>query len=257
MLQTQTGRYSIVQAELPGQGLVNLGVLLQDPQSDALHLRFRRDLDSLVEEEDLEVLEALSGDLGRKADDLGAEKLFEYLETTLSASIRVTDREQILVEDFSRALDRLYRKHVPSKVLEFRTHLPRYSLRAAAGRFLDNDEIEAEGWIEAPENLRLTPDMFIAQIEGRSMEPLIPDGSFCVFRAGVTGSRVGRLVLAEDRYANAYAVKRFNSGKKENEEGWRHEWIRLESLNPEGPSWPLDPDEEKYRILAEFVRVLD
>src|SRR5437868_6986306 len=92
-LQTQTGRYSILQAELPGHGLVNLGVLLQDPQSDALYLRFRRDLDSLVEEEDLEVLEALAGDLGRKADDLGAEKLVEYLETTLSASIRLTDRE--------------------------------------------------------------------------------------------------------------------------------------------------------------------
>jgi SOS-response transcriptional repressor LexA len=256
-LQTQTGRYSIVQAELPAHGFVNLGVLLQDPQSDALHLRFRRDLDSLAEEEDLEVLEGLSDDLSRKASELGADKLFEYLEGTLSASIRVTDREQILVEDFSRALDRLYRQHVPSKVLEFRTHLPRYSLRAAAGRFLDNDEIEGEGWLEAPEDLRLTPDMFIAQIAGQSMEPMIPDGSLCVFRAGVTGSRVGRLVLAEDREANAFAVKRYNSGRKENEEGWRHEWIRLESLNPEGPSWPLDPDEEKYRILAEFVQVLD
>ena len=256
-VQTQTGRYSLVQAEVPGHGLVNVGVLLQDTQSDALHIRFRRDLDSLLEEEDLEVLESLSDDLSHKASELGAEKLFEYLESTLSASIRVTDREQILVDDFARALDRLYRKHVPSKVLKFRTHLPRYSLRAAAGRFLDNYEIEAEGWIEAPEDLRLTPDMFIAQIEGHSMEPLIPDGSLCVFRAGVTGSRVGRLVLAEDRQANAYAVKRYNSKRKENEEGWRHEWIHLESLNPDGPSWPLDPDEEKYRILAEFVRVLD
>jgi SOS-response transcriptional repressor LexA len=256
-LQTQTGRYSIVQAELPGHGLVNLGVLLQDPQSDALHLRFRRDLDSLAEEEDLEVLEGLSDDLSRKASELGADKLFEYLEGTLSASIRVTDREQILVDDFARALDRLYRQHVPSKVLEFRTHLPRYSLRAAAGRFLDNDEIEGEGWLEAPEDLRLTPDMFIAQIAGQSMEPMIPDGSLCVFRAGVTGSRGGRLVLAEDREANAFAVKRYKSDKVTTEEDWRHGRIRLESLNPGYPSWDLDPDEEKYRILAELVQVLD
>jgi SOS-response transcriptional repressor LexA len=256
-LQTQTGRYSIAQAELPGHGLVNLGVLLQDPQSDALHIRFRRDLDSLVEEEDLEVLEALAGDLGRKADDLGAEKLFEYLETTLSASIRLTDREQILVDDFSRALDRLYRKHVPSKVLEFRTHLPRYSLQVAAGKFLENDEVTEQGWIEAPQDLRLAPDMFVAQIAGHSMEPLIPDGSLCVFRAGVTGSRAGRLVLAEDREANAFAVKRYQSDKVTTEEGWRHGRIHLESLNPGYPSWDLDPDEEKYRIVAEFVQVLD
>ena len=117
VLQTQTGRYSIVQAELPEHGLVNLGVLLQDPQTDSLHLRFRRDLDSLAGEEDLKVLEALAADLSRKSDELGAEKLFEYLESTLSASIRITDREQVLVEDFSRAVERLYRQHVPSKVL--------------------------------------------------------------------------------------------------------------------------------------------
>ena len=255
-LQTQTGRYSIVQADVPGHGLVNLGVLLQDPQSDALHLRFRRDLDSLVEE-DLEVLEGLSDDLSRKASELGADRLFEYLESTLSASIRVTNREQILVDDFARAVDRLYRKHVPTKVLEFRTHLPRYSLQVAAGKFLENDEVTEQGWIEAPRDLRLAPDMFVAQIAGHSMEPLIPDGSLCVFRAGVTGSRGGRLVLAEDREANAFAVKRYRSDKVATEEGWRHGRIRLESLNPGYPSWDLDPDEEKYRILAEFVQVLD
>src|SRR5580704_10380771 len=93
-LETRTGRYSIMQAELPGHGLVNLGVLLQDPQSDSLHLRFRRDLDSLGDEEDLEVLKGLSEDLSHKADELGAEKLFDHLETTLSASVRITDREQ-------------------------------------------------------------------------------------------------------------------------------------------------------------------
>jgi phage repressor protein C with HTH and peptisase S24 domain len=257
VLQTQTGRYSIVQAELPEHGLVNLGVLLQDPQTDSLHLRFRRDLDSLAGEEDLKVLEALAADLSRKSDELGAEKLFEYLESTLSASIRITDREQVLVEDFSRAVERLYRQHVPSKVLEFRTHLPRYSLRAAAGKFLENEEIQQEEWVETPADLRLTPDMFIAQIAGQSMEPLIPDGSLCVFRAGVVGSRGGRLVLAEDRGANAFAVKRYKSEKVNTEEGWRHGRIHLESLNPGYPSWDLDQDEERYRIVAEFVRVVD
>ncbi len=246
-----------MQAELPVHGVVNLGVLLEDPQSDALYLRFRRDLDSLVDEEDLEVLEGLADDLARKSGELGAEKLFEYLEGTLSTSIRVTDREQVLVEDFSRALDRLYRQHVHSTVLEFRTHLPRYSLQVAAGKFLENDEVTEQGWIEAPQDLRLGPDMFVAQIAGHSMEPIIPDGSLCVFRAGVTGSRAGRLVLAEDREANAFAVKRYRSEKVNTEESWRHGRIRLDSLNPGYPSWDLDPDEEKYRILAEFVRVLD
>lgn len=258
--ETLIGRYSIVQADTPEHGLVNLGVLLQDPKSNSLRLRFRRDLASLIDEEDLDVFGALAGDLARKADEMGAEKLFEYLESNLSGSIRVTDREDVLVEDLARALDRLYLKNIQSNVLEFRTHLPRYSLRAAAGKFLENEEISEDGWIEAPEDLRLTPDMFVAQIAGHSMEPRIPDGSLCVFRYGVVGSRRGRLVLVEHRAAsgnNEYTVKRYLSEKIESEEGWQHARIRLESLNPEYPSWDLDPGEEKYRILAEFVRVLD
>lgn len=254
---THLGKYSILQAELPGHGLVNLGVLLQDPQTDSLRLRLRRDLELLVSEEELDFFEALADDLSRKAEELGSEKLFEYLEGNLSGTLRITDRETVLVEDFDRAVDRLYRKHVPSKVLEFRTHLPRYSLRAAAGRFLDNEEIVEQGWVEAPVEMQhLDPGMFVAEIVGQSMEPLIPNGSLCVFRAGVVGSRAGRLVLAEDRDANAYAVKRYTSKKSKGDE-WRHERIRLESLNPGYPSWDLNPDEEKYRIIAEFVRVLD
>jgi hypothetical protein len=32
--QSRVGMYSIVQADTPEQGLVNLGVLLEDPESD-------------------------------------------------------------------------------------------------------------------------------------------------------------------------------------------------------------------------------
>jgi phage repressor protein C with HTH and peptisase S24 domain len=258
-LQSRLGRYSVVQVDTPEHGLVNLGILLQDPGTDSLRLRFRRDLESLVEEEDLEVLAAFATDLDQKAQEWGAEKLFEYLESNLSNAIRVTDREELLVDDFDRAVDQLYRKNVQSNVLEFRTHLPKYSLRAAAGKFLENAEISEDGWVETPQDLRLTPDMFVAEIAGHSMEPRIPDGSLCVFRYGVVGSRTGRLVLAEqlDTAGNdRYAVKRYRSDTTKGPKT-----IRLESLNPEYPSWDLDPDPDsdgaKYRILAEFVRVLD
>jgi SOS-response transcriptional repressor LexA len=256
MLQSRLGKYCMVQAETPSAGLVNLGVLLEDPETDVLRLRFRRDLESLSdEEEDREVLLALADDLAGKAREMGAEKLFEYLESNLSGAIRITDREEVLVEDFPRTLDRLYLKNVPSTVLEFRTHLPRYSLRAAAGKFLENQEISEDGWVEAPEDLRLSTDMFAAEIAGHSMEPRIPDGSLCVFRYGVVGSRIGRLVLAEERGAggnNRYAVKRYYRDLTDPERK-----VTLQSLNHDYPDWPLDPDEEKYRILAEFIRVLD
>ena len=107
---------------------------------------------------------------------------------------------------------------------------------------------------------RLTREMFVTEIVGRSMEPLIPDGSLCVFRRGVTGSRQGRLVLVEalgEAGNDRYTVKRYRSEKRQNDAGeWSHERIRLEPLNPAFEAWDLDPEEDRYRILAEFVEVL-
>ena len=81
----------------------------------------------------------------RKADpgDLGAEGLFRYLEDSLSNGLRMSDPEAIEVEDFDRALNRLYRQNVQSNVIPFHTHLPLYSLRVAAGEFLENKEVSA------------------------------------------------------------------------------------------------------------------
>jgi SOS-response transcriptional repressor LexA len=257
-VMTQSAAYGVLQMELPGGELTNIGVLLEDPATNSVHIRLRRDWDVIADETDGEVLELLADDLAQRASEMGASTFFAMLEDTLSNAIRITDRVQTIVDDFDRALNRLYREHVQSNVLRFMTHLPRHSLQVAAGKFLENQEVTEDGWEEVPESLRLTPDMFIATIVGRSMEPLIPDGSSCVFRYGVTGSRRNRLVLVEDSTTsgdNKYTVKKYQS-EKSDEEDWRHTRIRLESLNPDFPSWNLDPEEEKYRIIAEFVQVL-
>ena len=257
---THRARFSLLTIHLPGADDAVAGVVLEDPAANQLHVRLRRDWDSIAPDES-EVLSALEYDLTSKARESGAAALFDYLENTLSNVIRIGDRREIVVEDFERALGRLYREHVTSKVRAFVTHLPRYSLAVAAGPFLENREVEAEGWEEAPAGLRLTPDLFVGRIQGRSMEPLIPDGALCVFRRGVVGSRHGRLVLVEALGGGAndrYTVKRYRSEKAQQPDGtWAHERIRLEPLNPEFEAWDLDPEEERYRILAEFVQVLD
>lgn len=102
--------------------------------------------------------------------------------------------------------------------------------------------------------------MFVERIEGHSTEPLIPDQSLCVFRAGVVGSRQGRLVLVDNPEVTGYGrytVKRYISERTGNEDEWTHSRIHLQSLNPEYPSWDLDADDDKYKIIAEFVRVLE
>jgi SOS-response transcriptional repressor LexA len=262
LVATRSARYAVVRVELPGRGAENVGVLLEDASTDTLHIRFRRDwIEMGAAEDDVEVLELLAEDLAVKAREMGARELLQWLETHVFGTVQISDFDTALVDDYERTLNRLYRRHVTSNVLEFRTHLPKYTLRVAAGKFLENDEVTAEGWVEAPEDLRVTPDLFVARIQGHSMEPLIPDGSLCVFRYGVTGSRQGRLVLVEDTTSggvNRYTVKRYVSEKAPSEDGsWRHTRIRLESLNPGYPSWDLDPDDEKYRIVGEFQRVLE
>ena len=257
---TRAARYSLLTVELPGEVPVTAGVLLEDPATDSIHIRLRRDWEQLAPEE-AEVLSLLEDDLLARSAQMGATQFLAHLEDTLSNTIRISDRRETIVEDFPRALGRLYRQHVQSTAQPFVTHLPRYSLAVAAGPFLENRIVEEEAWEEAPRGLRLTPEMFVARIAGRSMEPLIPDQSLCVFRRGVTGSRQGRLVLVEalDQGGNdRYTVKRYRSEKRENEGGeWSHRRIRLEPLNPAFAAWDLNPEEDRYRILAEFVQVLD
>jgi phage repressor protein C with HTH and peptisase S24 domain len=248
--------FSILAVEIPGQAPANAGVLLEDSRTDRLYVRMRRDWDVFAPEE-AEVLSELESDLTAKAAEAGAARLMDQIEDSLSNILRVSPREPVEVDDYERSLSRLYREHVQSNVIEFVTHLPRYSLAVAAGKFLENREVTAEGWEEAPGDLTMTREMFVARIAGRSMEPKIPDGSLCVFRMGVVGSRQGRLVLVEHDGGgtnDCYTVKRYRSEKRED---GSHASITLESLNPEFESWNLDPEEDRFRILAEFVRVLD
>jgi hypothetical protein len=269
VLAAQTGTWVLVEVCLPGGSPETAGVLLADPDSDRLYVRFRRDLAD-VSPEDADILEALPGDLEAKAAEWGAARTLAWLEDSWSNFVRSSDRETMSVADFPEALRWLYHRHVKPKVLPFRTHLPLYSLRAAAGRWGPERDVEAEPeeWLEAPEGLRLTPDMFIAQVVGRSMEPLIPAGSLCVFRGGtaVTGSRQGKKVLvmnAGEPGEQRFTVKRYESVKRQvDDTREEHTRVILHPLNPEFEAWEIDAEpfelesSGRIRVIAEFVRVL-
>ncbi len=258
---TRLGAYSVLELALPGRAGEPAGVLLFDPAFGRLQARLRRDWDRIAEPEDAEVFGQLELDLARKIGELGAETVLRLLEDTLSNALRISDRRPVLLGEFETTLNWLYNRHVPATVLRYRTHLPLYSCRAAAGRFGDQMRVEEQGWIEAPPGLRLTEDMFVARVVGRSMEPEIPDGSLCIFRAGVAGSRQGRKVLVEnlaesEEGGERYTVKVYRSKKIFREDGtWEHDRIVMEPLNPEYAPWEIR-EGDRCRILAEFVGVL-
>lgn len=262
-------QYLVLEVNLPGRPKAIAGVLLLDAAADALYVKLRQNWDEIADPEDAEVLCQLERDLTEQGKETGGEQALRALEDTLSNTLSVTPRETLAVGDFTKALDRLYLTHVEGapratvNPLPFRTHLPLYSLRAAATRFGQDMEVEAEDWVRAPENLRLTKDMFVALVVGHSMEPLIPDGSLCVFRHSVVGSRQGKLLLIRQKGASEsggeFTIKRYTSQKSSTEDGWRHEQIRLEPLNPEFEAWNLNASELEdgpYRVLGEFLGVL-
>jgi len=260
-----TAEFVILRLALPARPACNIGVLLLDPETGRVFPKLRDDWDELAEEEDAGVLRHLRDDLDLKIREMGGETLLRTLEDTLSNSLLITEREPVQVESFTRSLNRLFAEHVQRpKVIPFRTHLPLYSLRAAATKFGEDLEVEQEDWIEAPPGRRLTPEMFVARVVGRSMEPLIPDGSLCVFRGGVTGSRQGKRLLiqrlgASDSSAE-FTVKRYKSRKRPiGDAGWEHAEITLEPLNPEFEPMVFGPEDEgrQFRVLGEFVEVLD
>jgi len=150
-----------------------------------------------------------------------------------------------------------------SQAQPYITHLPLYSLKAAAGKFSGSQDVSEEGWIPVHGH-KLDPQMFVAQVVGKSMEPRIPDGSYCIFRANPVGSRQGKIVLAQYHglsdpdTGGQYTVKKYQSKKNQNPDGtWEHEEIRLEPLNPAYQSIVISPENAvDARVLAEWIDLL-
>jgi phage repressor protein C with HTH and peptisase S24 domain len=255
------GEYLLVELALPDAPLRNIGVLLRDSVTGEVYSKIRGHWDDIPDAGEAELLEALDQDFEAKIREMGGDEFLRQLEDSLSNSLRLSERTAVAVDDFPRTLARLYEEHVEAEQAQpFVTHLPLYSLRAAATKFGADEEVEAEGWVKAPPKLRLTSDMFVARVVGRSMEPRIPDGSLCVFRHGVVGSRQGKLVLVE-RFGTTetsarYTIKRYTSKKvPSGEEQWEHSSVRLEPLNPEFEGFELK--EGEARVIAEFIQVLE
>jgi SOS-response transcriptional repressor LexA len=255
------GVYVLLEACLPRCDRRAIGVLLVDPVNDRGWLRMLDGYADWAAEEDAEVLEAVEADLRQRIDESGAAATLAWMEDTLSNVVRITDRQAVPVDAFSRVVDQLYGTYVNrTEVQPFRTHLPLYSLRAAAGRLGEEMESAEEDWVRAPEGLKLTPDMFVAHVVGRSMEPRIPDGSLNLFRLHPAGSRQNKILLIQrfgvlDETAR-YTVKRYTSEKvSAGEDEWRHERIRLEPLNPEFEAWDVEPQD--FAVVAEWLRVIE
>lgn len=146
----------------------------------------------------------------------------------------------------------------------FTACVPLVPLSAAAGGFSETENVNWDDWewVELDTSRRLRPGMFVAQVVGHSMEPNIPDGSYCLFASAVEGTRQGKTVLVElddidpDTGAH-YSVKRYESEKTESDDGWRHVKVILRPTNPEYQPIELTcEDETEVRVRGEFIEIV-
>lgn len=171
-----------------------------------------------------------------------------------------------------RAIDGLPQRAAPPKLRlvkgvekdRYVKCVPLVPLKAAAGAFsnpqhIADDEFE---WVEVDSEHRLRHGMFVAQVVGRSMEPGIEDGAYCLFATPVAGSRQGRTVLVQLRDAtdpetgHRYTVKRYESEKVRVGDSWRHTKIVLKPTNPAyAPIVLEDMGEDAVHVIAELVEV--
>ena len=122
----------------------------------------------------------------------------------------------------------------------------------------------AQEWITWDDHPKFEEGMFVARVQGKSMEPEIPDGAYCLFRPPRPGSRQGRRVLvwhsgiSDPLTGGHYTLKVYTSDKAiSGDDTWRPVRVTLKPLNPDFEEITLTPsDEDDVRIIGEFVTVI-
>lgn len=150
----------------------------------------------------------------------------------------------------------------------WRDGVPVLDLVAAAGAFGDastgpDDLALAEDWISWGGAPAFREGMFVARVRGRSMEPMIPDGAWCLFRLASLAEAGPRpmlvRLLGEDGESGRFTVKDIQPEWQTSEDGVK-ECVAL-TLTPRNKAYPTQRLERGTRplevqVVAELLEVL-
>lgn len=157
------------------------------------------------------------------------------------------------------------------EVAPFENAVPVLELAVAAGRFSGEQEVDGFQeaadqpdrfeWAELPDYFRPRPGMFVARVEGESMNRRIPNGSWGLFRLNPHGTREGKVLLVQHReiqdteLGGHFTVKRYHSEKAQHPDGtWEHTRIVLSpDTTAEGYEPIVIEDASELRVIAEWL----
>ncbi|MDC1107241.1 DUF2075 domain-containing protein [Prolixibacteraceae bacterium] len=181
------------------------------------------------------------------------QKLREYFKRFIPMSVNQSHREfdirDIIIDD---------------NVESNENRIPLYNLRAAAGPFSEVQQIDELDWVMPPSNISNCNSVFVCQVVGESMNKIIPNGSYCLFKKCEAGSRNGKIVLAESFDVQfddgAYTVKEYESIKWQGDTSWEHEKIILKPRSTDTSFEDIiltGEDLTSFHVVGEFVQVLE
>jgi hypothetical protein len=124
-------------------------------------------------------------------------------------------------------------------------------------------EVEPEGWVEVWPPLDLSEDMFVTNVKGHSMEPMIPDGCLCAIGANRAGSYDGKVVVLEcgdETGGNRYTIQGHRTSTNlgmdsKGDAAWLHERITLDPINIDHKSWDV-ASVERVSVLGELLFIV-
>ena len=250
----------IVEAAMADAGLRQAAVV--NP-SDKFELVFKSLLENLFAER----MDQNEEIFVRFMNDASFQKIVTgWMSSEAYRRLRSDDADRVAATAESGAMPPHLRIVEPRREDRYVTCVPLVPLKAAAGAFSDPQHIDHDdfAWTVVETRRRLRRGMFVAQVMGSSMEPAIPSGAYCLFRAPVEGTRQGKTVLVQMRDAadpesgQRYTVKRYGSNKAADGGSWRHTRVTLKPVNPAfEPIVLASADEKALQVIAEVIEVLD
>lgn len=151
-------------------------------------------------------------------------------------------------------------------IIPFENSVPLFDLKVAAGDFGKLQQVGDIEWVKIPEKIRPNQDLFACQVIGESMNKIIPNGSYCLFRKYSGGSRNGQIVLVENSnmkdsdFGSCYTIKEYESKKFEDDEGWEHQSIILKPISTDNDYKNIvlrDDELSTFKVIGIFECLLE
>jgi SOS-response transcriptional repressor LexA len=194
-------------------------------------------------------------------------RLWLNLKTSVATSIFNYLQEQKIEKEGLSEEKRIKRPVQKELYFPSEYRIPFYNIYAAAGSFSEMQTSKEFALIDVPQKYS-DERYFAVKVVGESMNRRIPNGSICIFRQPVIGSRNGKILLIEnyskhDQDLNShFTVKTYTSSKTVTEEGWQHNSIILKPNSTDTSYKEIvitkeNTEDFQFNVVGEFIGILD